>query len=115
MTAALMTLNAMVPDRLNSRFPALNAHITGSGPPMVLLHGGFGSWTHWLRNIDALARHFRVVAFDLPGYGASPDVPTDTTVEDYVSWVADAVAAVATREPIDLVGFSFGGALSARI
>ena len=82
---------------------------------MVLLHGGHGSWTHWVRNIDMLARHFRVVAFDLPGYGGSPDVPKDIAVDDYVSWVADAVATVAATDAVDLVGFSFGGALSGRI
>jgi pimeloyl-ACP methyl ester carboxylesterase len=98
-----------------SRFPALNAHIAGSGRPLVLLHGGHGSWTHWLRNIDVLARQFRVVAFDLPGYGASPDAPKDIDVDDYAAWVADAVAAVPAADGIDLVGFSFGGALSARI
>jgi len=110
-----MTPDALVSNRLNFRFPPLNAHVAGSGSPMVLLHGGHGSWTHWDRNIDALAAHFRVIAFDLPGYGASPDVPKDMPVDDYVAWVADAVAAVAAEAPIDLVGFSFGGALSARI
>jgi 2-hydroxy-6-oxonona-2,4-dienedioate hydrolase len=93
----------------------LNAHVAGSGPTMVLLHGGHGSWTHWIRNIDALARHFRVVAFDLPGYGASPDVPENIDIAQYVSWVADAVATASTPYGIELVGFSFGGALSARI
>jgi pimeloyl-ACP methyl ester carboxylesterase len=107
---------------LNAPFPKLNTHVAGSGHPLVLLHGGHGSWTHWIRNIDALARHFRVIAFDLPGYGASPDVAKDITVDDYIAWVADAVAGIAAQhngdgiEPgIDLAGFSFGGALSARI
>ena len=100
---------------LSSLFPKLHTHVAGGGPTLVVLHGGHGSWTHWIRNIDALAQHFRVVAFDLPGYGASPDVPKDIAVDDYVSWVADAVAAVAAQAAIDLVGFSFGGALSARI
>jgi 2-hydroxy-6-oxonona-2,4-dienedioate hydrolase len=100
---------------LNFRFPALATHVAGSGPVMVLLHGGHGSWTHWIRNIDALAQHLRVVAFDLPGYGASPDVPKDITIEDYVAWVAEAVAQVILADGIDLVGFSFGAALSARI
>jgi 2-hydroxy-6-oxonona-2,4-dienedioate hydrolase len=106
----------MVPN--GSSFPKLNAHVAGSGSPLVLLHGGHGSWTHWVRNIDVLAGHFRVVAFDLPGYGGSPDVQQDIPVDDYVAWVADAVAevaAAATEGAIDLVGFSFGGALSARI
>ena len=34
--------------------------------PVVLLHGGSGSWTHWLRNIDALVGSGReVLAADL--------------------------------------------------
>src|SRR3546814_6277896 len=37
----------------------------GEGPPLVLLHGGSGSWTHWFRNIPALARRYRVIAADL--------------------------------------------------
>jgi 2-hydroxy-6-oxonona-2,4-dienedioate hydrolase len=100
---------------LTSAFPKLHARAAGSGPPLVLLHGGHGSWTHWIRNVDALAAHFRVIAFDLPGYGASPDVSKDITVDDYVAWVADAVGTVAAADAIGLVGFSFGGALSARI
>jgi pimeloyl-ACP methyl ester carboxylesterase len=100
---------------LTSAFPKLHLRVAGSGPPLVLLHGGHGSWTHWIRNFDALAAHFEVTAFDLPGYGASPDVPKDIAVDDYVAWVADAVGEIAAKGAIDLVGFSFGGALSARI
>ena len=29
--------------------------IWGSGPPLVLLHGGTGSWMHWVRNIEDLS------------------------------------------------------------
>ena len=40
--------------------------------PLLLLHGGSGSWTHWLRNIDALvASGRRVLVPDLPGFGDS--------------------------------------------
>ncbi len=104
-----------VPDRSRSRFPKLYTHTAGHGRTLVLLHGGHGSWTHWVRNIDALAGRFRVVAFDLPGYGASPEVSRDIAIDDYISWVADAVASVDGPDGLDLVGFSFGGALSARI
>jgi len=30
--------------------------IWGSGPPLVLFHGGYGSWTHWIRNVLVLAK-----------------------------------------------------------
>ncbi len=71
----------------------------------------------YLWRLPEARAQFRVTALDLPGYGASPDVPKDITIEDYVSWVADAVGAIASREPdgINLASFSFGAALSARI
>ena len=40
---------------------------TGSGPPLVLIHGGMGSVNHWDRNVGALARHYTVHTFDMPG------------------------------------------------
>jgi pimeloyl-ACP methyl ester carboxylesterase len=40
--------------------------------PLVLLHGGSGSWMHWLRNIPALVDSGRwVLVPDLPGFGDS--------------------------------------------
>ena len=41
------------------------------------MHGGFGSWLHWVRNIEPLARRYRVLAVDLPGLGDSalPEEP----------------------------------------
>src|SRR3546814_8575896 len=45
--------------------------VWGDGPPLVLLHGDFGSWTHWLRNVSRLAAYFRVIVPDMPGYGDS--------------------------------------------
>jgi alpha-beta hydrolase superfamily lysophospholipase len=43
-----------------------------NAPTFVLLHGGSGSWTHWIRNIEPLvAEGYRVLAVDLPGFGDS--------------------------------------------
>lgn len=41
----------------------------GSAPALVLLHGGYGSWTHWLKNVESLAARYTVWAADLPGLG----------------------------------------------
>ncbi len=89
-------------------------HRAGSGPRMLLLHGGSGSWTHWQRSIPALATRFEVLAPDLPGFGASPDVPPDIGPAAYVDLVTTMLRDV-TAGPVHLVGFSFGGALTAAL
>ncbi len=84
----------------------------GSGVPLVLLHGGYGSWTHWLRNIDALAAHYRVIAADLPGLGESAMPPTPYTPEGLAAIIDAGIDAVLPAdERFHLVGFSFGAML----
>ena len=41
----------------------------GSGPAVLLVHGGAGSWRHWVRNLAALTSDYMVIAPDLPGPG----------------------------------------------
>ena len=92
-------------------------------PPVVLLHGGAGSWNHWARTIPQLSTRFRVVALDLPGCGGStlPDgVTTGAALDvDDVDVLAAAVADAIDHlvpEPrrFGLVGFSFGGIVAGR-
>ena len=83
-------------------------HRWGDGPPLVLLHGGSGSWTHWLHNIDTLAQRYTVYAADLPGCGDSalPDGARDAdTIHEHVG---NGIAQIAKGEPVELVAFSFG-------
>jgi len=85
----------------------------GHGPPLVLLHGASGSWTHWIRNVVPLAARFRVLAPDMPGYGDS-----DTPREPHTaSGLADLVTAgiealVPSPTALDLAGFSLGGIIA---
>lgn len=80
-----------------------------AGPPVVLLHGGNGSWRHWVRNIPHLARTRHVLAADLPGLGEST-LPAGVEEPDQVAALALASlrALRADTARIDLVGFSFG-------
>src|SRR5690554_426967 len=49
----------------------------GEGAPVVLRHGGSGSWNHWVRNITALVAAGRQVWIpDLPGSGESASPAT---------------------------------------
>lgn len=84
--------------------------VWGDGPPLVLLHGGYGSWTHWIRNVLALAEHFTVMAADLPGLGASdapPKAYSPAGIADIVSTGIDAL--IPPPATFDIAGFSFGG------
>ena len=49
--------------------------VWGSGEPLILLHGGSGSWTHWIRNIPELSRHYELWVPDIPGLGDSAMPP----------------------------------------
>ena len=60
----------------------------GAGPPLVLLHGASGSWTHWIRNVLPLAAHHRVLAPDMPGYGESDAPPEPHTADRLAELVA---------------------------
>lgn len=88
----------------------------GVGEPLVLLHGGHGSWLHWLRNIEALAAHHAVWLPDLPGYGDSDEpVPGGGLPSLLDPTIATLNRLVGADTPVDLVGFSFGGLVAAHL
>lgn len=94
-------------------------HEWGHAPRrLVLFHGGHGSWTHWLRNIDYFARHYTVLAADLPGSGDSADAPMPQGDESFGDLLGDIVSAgldmliPADTPPYHLAGFSFGGTMA---
>lgn len=88
-------------------------HVWGEGAPLVLLHGGVGSWRHWLRVIPAFAGERQVIVPDLPGFSESA-VPPSTAIEDVAGIVADGLRAI-TAAPADLVGFSFGATVASHL
>jgi pimeloyl-ACP methyl ester carboxylesterase len=82
----------------------------GTGSPLVLLHGLAGSARWWSRNIPALSRSYRVIAIDLPGFGASPrghrlDLEV---VIDQLAGTMDELAI----ERASLIGHSMGGLIA---
>ena len=84
--------------------------IWGHGPPLALLHGGYGSWTHWIRNVEPLAKCFRVLVPDLPGLGESDLPPEPDRAESSAEVVASGLLAlIGDDETVDIAGFSYGG------
>jgi pimeloyl-ACP methyl ester carboxylesterase len=81
----------------------------GAGPPLVLLHGATGSWTHWILAVGPLARRLRVIAPDMPGFGDS-DPPAGDSADALADAVASGLEALRPAPaPLHLAGFSFGG------
>jgi pimeloyl-ACP methyl ester carboxylesterase len=89
----------------------------GEGEPVVLLHGGSGSWTHWVRSIDPLLEAGRQVWIpDLPGFGESAAaVPGGGDADALPEPIEAALRALLGDAPVDLAGFSFGTMVGAFI
>ncbi|MEY2718093.1 MAG: alpha/beta fold hydrolase [Betaproteobacteria bacterium] len=88
----------------------------GEGPDCVLLHGGHGSWMHWLNLIPLLSGHYRLWIPDLPGFGASGDMltPAETGFMAQALILALDHLGVSERS-FTLGGFSFGGLVAGQM
>src|ERR1700743_3482328 len=83
---------------------------TGSGPPLLLVHGLGSSARSWSPIIDALAAHRHVIAVDLPGFGTTPPLAGEVSIRT----LADALTVYLRTERllgIDAVGSSIGARL----
>lgn len=83
----------------------------GAGPTFVCVHG-LGGWAFdWQVVAPLLARHGRVVALDLPGFGDSPLLDRSATVSAQQE-LLDRYLEAEVTEPAVLVGNSMGGMIS---
>jgi pimeloyl-ACP methyl ester carboxylesterase/ribosomal protein S18 acetylase RimI-like enzyme len=81
----------------------------GAGPLVVLIHGSPGTARGWQRAAERLAKRFRVVAPNLPGYSGSSASP-----EPGNAYAAAALGALAKQvgPPRALAGYSYGGVVA---
>ena len=85
----------------------------GQGTPLVLLHGGTGSWMHWIRNIEDLARDFTLLVPDIPGSGESASPPAPVSADSIGATLASGVANILGRQTgFAVAGFSMGGLIA---
>lgn len=92
----------------------LHTEITGEGPDLLLVAGLGGRGAFWSNQIQAFARHFRVITFDHRGCGNS----TRGKLAEGVAHMAGDVVALMDRLGIGsahLVGHSTGGAIGQHI
>ena len=98
---------------VETRAGALRVLEGGEGPPLVLLHGRGSAATSWAPLLPALARSRRVLAVDLPGFGASRGHPfTGDDAERALAFFVDPLEAWLVSEGLAapvIMGHSLGG------
>jgi pimeloyl-ACP methyl ester carboxylesterase len=87
---------------------------TGSGEPVLLLHGLGSSTLDWAPQIEALRGSYRVIALDARGSGRSRDLLTPGGPFSVPQFAADAAALLDNRgaTPAHVVGLSMGGMIA---
>ncbi len=82
----------------------------GSGETVLLIHGWMGSSIDFPTLFPFLAKNFRVISFDLPGFGESGRL-SSYTIHDYANFVA-AFVRVMNLDKFYLVGNCFGASIA---
>jgi pimeloyl-ACP methyl ester carboxylesterase len=97
---------------INAKDGSVAVRSAGAGSPVILLHSSASSSAQWRDAMVELAPQHKVLAPDFPGYGKSPGWPGATPRT--LGSDAEIVAFLARdcREPIHLVGHSYGGAVA---
>lgn len=102
------------------RFGRRHIHVSelGSGYPLLMLHGGgpgASGLSNYSRNIEALARHYRVLVADMQGYGQSSK---GVNRQDPFGDLAEAMLGLLDElgiESAHVIGNSLGGACALRM
>lgn len=111
----MVTSNPEIAQSITAAGIRTNYHDVGSGFPVLLIHGsgpGVTSWANWRLVMPALAKQARVIAPDMVGFGFTERPAGFAYTMD--AWIRQAIGLLDALqlEQVDLVGNSFGGALS---
>jgi pimeloyl-ACP methyl ester carboxylesterase len=88
----------------------LNSFSSGSGKPVVFIHGSYGSLQDFKMSVfNEVSKTYKAVAIDMPGHGKSGQRNTVMTLEDHADTLHSFLAGSGIKKPL-LVGHSWGGA-----
>lgn len=86
---------------------SLQTYRTGSGPPVVLLHGYYDDGRRWVRLADDLRDDHEVVSLDIRGHGQSDAPETGYAVDDRIADIDAIIDHLGLADPV-LLGHSMG-------
>ncbi len=100
------------PAGIEGRYTEINGHRVyyrraGSGPPVLLLHGGASDSRDWLPTMAELSSRFEFYAPDLPGFGRSARKESGYYLSEFRDFILGFIDALKLEKP-SLVGHSFG-------
>ncbi len=78
-----------------------------------MLHGGSGSWTHWIKNIPKLSDYYELLVPDLPSLGDSGAVPAGTEPPAVARHFKETLVEMVGPRRFHLVAFSWGCVVAA--
>ena len=88
----------------------------GEGKAIIFLHGGYGSWAHWIKQAIPFSKTYNVLIPDMPGFGESDDLPLPHTPEKIASNIADTLQELISKDVQPIIcGFSFGGLIAGHL
>ncbi len=92
----------------------VNYAASGTGPPVLLLHG-WGANAESFAAVQAfLTRRFSAYALDLPGFGSSDEPPDTWVLDDYAQTVEEFAGQLGLRDAV-VIGHSFGGRVAIKL
>lgn len=91
--------------------PGASVTLRGEGTPLLLLHGWGASAELFAPLFDRLQPGRRLIAPDLPGFGATPEPPAAWSAHEYAAWTVALLDRLGV-ERCDLIGHSNGGRIA---
>jgi pimeloyl-ACP methyl ester carboxylesterase len=85
--------------------------ISGSGPPVVFVHGVGLNQSIWAGQVSVLESDFQVISYDLLGHGQSAAARANAPLADWVDQLNGVVSDLKLQKFV-IVGFSFGGLIA---
>jgi pimeloyl-ACP methyl ester carboxylesterase len=85
--------------------------ISGTGSPLIILHGGVGASEVFEPVLPALAENRRVIAVHLQGHGRTKDIDRPLSFEMMADDIAELIEHL-RLESADVLGYSFGGGVA---
>jgi 3-oxoadipate enol-lactonase len=94
---------------VNGKTIAYNVY--GGGEPLLLIHGAQGSSVEWKPQLEPLGQHFRLIAPDVRGHGASAQTDSPYSMDLFADDMAALLDALGIESAF-VLGHSMGGAVA---